>query len=80
VWNSAQYQNPAYDQAFKNFQASVGVDEQKKAAKAIEELLLDDSPTLFPYFFNYLAAHSKKFDGIRLTALGHLFLDKAGQV
>ena len=41
---------------------------------------LEDSPTLFPYFFNYLSAHSKKFAGIGVTAIGHMFLGKAGQV
>ena len=43
-------------------------------------MLLEASPTLFPYFFNYLAGQSKKFTGIRWTALGHMFLYKAGRV
>jgi|tagenome__1003787_1003787.scaffolds.fasta_scaffold20916459_1 peptide/nickel transport system substrate-binding protein len=80
AWNSAQYNSDEYAQLFKNFQAAVGVDAQKTAAKAIEELLLEDSPTLFPYFFNYLSAHTKKFAGIEVTAIGHMFLGKAGQV
>jgi peptide/nickel transport system substrate-binding protein len=80
AWNSAQWNDPAYEQAFKNYQAAVGVDAQKAAAKKIEEICLDASSTLFPYFFNYLSAHSKKFGGIGVTAIGHMFLAKAGRV
>jgi hypothetical protein len=50
------------------------------AAKKIEEICIDESSTLFPYFFNYLSAHSKSFSGIQVTAIGHMFLAKAGRV
>ena len=80
AWNSAQYNSTQYADLFKNFQSAVGVDAQTTAAGEIEKLLLEDSPTLFPYFFNYLSAHSKKFAGIGVTAIGHMFLGKAGQV
>jgi peptide/nickel transport system substrate-binding protein len=80
VWNSSQYASKAYDAAFHAFQASVGVDAQRAAAGNIERILLEDSPILFPYFYNYLSAHSDKFAGIEVTALGHMFLAKAGRV
>ena len=80
VWNSAQYHNPAYDAAFKSYQGSVGVAAQKAAAHTIETMLLEDSPTLFPYFYNYLSAHTKQFANIEATAIGHMFLAKAGRV
>jgi peptide/nickel transport system substrate-binding protein len=80
AWNSAQYSNPEYDQAFRDYQASVGVDAQKEAAGKIEEILLEDSSTLFPYFFNYLSAHSQDFANIGATAIGHMFLGNAGRV
>ncbi|MDQ3859287.1 MAG: ABC transporter substrate-binding protein [Actinomycetota bacterium] len=80
AWNSAQYSSPQYDQAFRNYQASVGVEAQKKAAHEIEMILVEDSPTLFPYFFNYLSAHSKNFANIGVTAIGHMFLGNAGTV
>ncbi len=80
AWNSAQYSNPEYDRGFQNYQASVGVDAQKEAAHAIETLLLEDSPTLFPYFFNYLSAHKKEFANVGVTAIGHMFLGNAGRV
>jgi peptide/nickel transport system substrate-binding protein len=80
AWNSAQYSNPDYDQAFRNYQASVGVDAQKAAAGEIERILLEDSSTLFPYFFNFLSAHTKEFANIGVTAIGHMFLGNAGRV
>ncbi len=80
AWNSAQYSNPEYDKAFENYQASVGVDAQRDAARKIAEILLEDTPTLFPYFFNYLSAHSDQFANIGVTAIGHMFLGNAGRV
>jgi peptide/nickel transport system substrate-binding protein len=80
AWNSAQYSSSQYDRAFRNYQASVGVDAQKQAAHEIETILLEDSPTLFPYFFNYLSAHKKDFANIGVTAIGHMFLGNAGKV
>ena len=80
AWNSAQYSSPDYDQAFKDYRAAIGVDEQKKAADKIEEILLEDSSTLFPYFFNVLSAHSDQFANIGVTAIGHMFLGNAGRV
>ncbi|MDX6593652.1 MAG: peptide/nickel transport system substrate-binding protein [Gaiellales bacterium] len=80
AWNSAQWASAEFDQAFKDYQAAVGVDAQMAAAKKIEEICIDESSTLFPYFFNYLSAHSKSFSGIQVTAIGHMFLAKAGRV
>jgi peptide/nickel transport system substrate-binding protein len=80
AWNSAQYSSQAYDAAFRTYQGSVGVDAQKEAAGEIERILLEDSPTLFPYFFNYLSAHKKDFANIGVTAIGHMFLGNAGRV
>ena len=79
AWNSAQYASDAYMQAFREYQASIGVDAQKRAAGNIERLLMEDSPTLFPYFNNYLSAHNKEFANVGVTAMGHLFLGNAGR-
>ena len=80
AWNSAQYASDEYMQAFHEYQASIGVDAQKQAAKKIEEILVEDSSTLFPYFNNYLSAHKKEFANIGVTAMGHMFLGNAGRV
>ncbi|MBK6871228.1 MAG: hypothetical protein IPG94_07500 [Kineosporiaceae bacterium] len=61
-----------FDAAFKAFQASIGVDAQKKSARAISDILQRDTPLIVPYFYQYLAAHSKKFAGMATTALGQV--------
>jgi peptide/nickel transport system substrate-binding protein len=79
VWNSSQYASKEFDAAFKSFQASVGVDAQKTAAAKITQILQADTPLLVPYFYQYLSAHSKKFTGVQVTALGQMDFTKAGK-
>jgi peptide/nickel transport system substrate-binding protein len=80
VWNSSQYGSSEFDAAFKAFQASIGVDAQKAAARKISDILQKDTPLLVPYFYQYLAAYSKKYAGVQTTALGQIDLSKAGLV
>jgi hypothetical protein len=35
---------------------------------------------VIPYIYNYIAGWSKKYDKIRVSALGQIFLDAAVQV
>jgi peptide/nickel transport system substrate-binding protein len=80
IWNSSQYASKDFDAAFKAFQAAIGVDAQKLAARKISDIMQKDTPMIVPYFYQYLAAHSKKFAGISITALGQLDVSKAGLV
>lgn len=80
VWNSSQYSNPAYDEAFKKFQTAVGVDAQKAACKDIETILVEDTPISVPYFYNYLTGYSKKFTGVYSSGLGQAFFSTTSQV
>ncbi|HET8784582.1 MAG TPA: ABC transporter substrate-binding protein [Candidatus Limnocylindrales bacterium] len=80
VWNSSQYSSKEFDAAFKEFQASIGVDAQKAACKKIETILNEDVPIALPYFYNYLAGSSKKYQGIYSSALGQMFFSSASQV
>ena len=50
------------------------------ACKTIQEILLEDSPVLVPYFYNYISGFSNKFTGVRVSALGQMFLDQAATV
>lgn len=77
VWNSSQYSSADFDAAFKEFQASVGVEAQTAAAGTLETILNEDVPVGLPYFFNYLAGHSNKVSGVRVSALGQMFVEKA---
>jgi peptide/nickel transport system substrate-binding protein len=80
VWNSSQYSSPAFDAAFGEFQAAVGVDAQKAACAKIEKIMNDDVPAGIAYFYNYLSGNSKKFTGVYTCALGQMFLSSASAV
>jgi peptide/nickel transport system substrate-binding protein len=80
VWNSSQYSNPALDEGFTAFQQAVGVDAQIEAAGALQTLLNDEVPIGLPFFYNYLSGHSNGFQGVRVSALGQMFTEKASQV
>jgi peptide/nickel transport system substrate-binding protein len=80
IWNSSQYSSPDFDAAFSEYQAAIDVNAQKAACKKIETILLEDTPIVLPYFYNYITGWSKKYDKIRVSALGQIFLDQAVKV
>jgi peptide/nickel transport system substrate-binding protein len=80
IWNSSQYASPEFDAAFGEFQAAIGVDEQKTACKKIETILNEDVAVALPYWYNYLAGSSKKYSGIYSSALGQMFFSSTSVV
>ncbi|MBA3286884.1 MAG: ABC transporter substrate-binding protein [Acidimicrobiia bacterium] len=80
IWNSSQYSNPDLDAAFSEFQSSVDVEGQKAACKTMETILNDEVPVGLPFFYNFLSGHSTEIQGVRITGLGQMFLDKASRV
>ena len=80
IWNSSQYASSEFDAAFAEFQAAIGVEAQKAACTKIETILNEDVPISLPYFYNYLAGSSKKYQGIYSSALGQMFFSSASQV
>ena len=80
VWNSSQYSSTPFDDAFKQFQSSVGVDAQKAACTKLETILNEDVPVGLPYFYNYLAGNSNKFKGVFSSALGQMSFSATSKV
>lgn len=76
VWNAAHYANPDFDTASKNFIAAISISDQRKYAKQAEQILLNDTPVIFPYFYYYLAAGSKKVQGYYADPEGGVWLSK----
>jgi peptide/nickel transport system substrate-binding protein len=74
AWNAAHFNNPAYDKLSRDFIAAVDLSTQRKLAKQIETLLLDETPIIFAYFYNYLSASQKSVSGTYPTAQGQFFL------
>ena len=80
IWGSSQYSSPEFDAAFAAYQSAIGLEAQTAACKTIEEILVEDTPVVIPYFYNYISGWSTKFADIKVSALGQIFLDKAAQV
>jgi len=79
VWNSSQYADSAFDDAFAKWSAAVSVDDQKSTAAVLQKNLWDNVPVGIPYTINTLGAFNNKFQGIVTTAMGFAFLEGASQ-
>jgi peptide/nickel transport system substrate-binding protein len=73
-WNAARFSNSQYDKLLAQYIASVDLPTQQKIAGQIETLLLDQTPIIYGYFYNYLSAWAKNVGGVYPTAIGHIFL------
>ena len=73
-WNAARFNNATYDALSKEFVAAVDLSTQRRLAKQIELLLLDETPIIYAYFYNYLSASQKNVTGTYPTAQGQFFL------
>jgi peptide/nickel transport system substrate-binding protein len=79
-WNSSQYKSDELDAAILEYQSTAELEGRTAACEKIETILNEDVPAVIPYFYNYIGGHSKSFTGVRLTALGQMFLDQAAAV
>ena len=73
-WNGSNYNSDAFNELFTQYQSAVNVEEQTAAASAIMAQLHEDTPALYPAFFDYLGGHNDSVSNVEMTALGHLLL------
>jgi peptide/nickel transport system substrate-binding protein len=73
-WNAAHFNNSDYDRLSNQYIATVDLTSQKVVAGQIETLLLEQTPIIYAYFYNYLTAEAKNVTGAYPTAIGHIFL------
>jgi peptide/nickel transport system substrate-binding protein len=77
TWNAAHYKNPQYDTLAKQFISTADPSTQQQIAGQIEQMLLDDTPIIFAYFYHYLSATTSKVSGARASAMGQVWVDQA---
>lgn len=77
TWNAAHFKNPHYDALVKQYVKTVDLQSQRDVAGKIERLLLDETPIVYAYFFDWLTPTLKNLSGVEPTATGHLFLQNA---
>jgi peptide/nickel transport system substrate-binding protein len=77
TWNSAHFRNTEYDKLVGAYVAALDLDAQRAAAGKIQRLLLDETPLIFSYFYDFLTATKKGVTGVQPTAMGHLLMAEA---
>ena len=75
AWNAAHFKNADYDRLANQYIATGDLSTQRSIAGQIETLLLDQTPVIYGYFYNYLTASAKNVTGAYPTAVGHIFLN-----
>jgi peptide/nickel transport system substrate-binding protein len=78
TWNAAHFKNPQADKLIAQYIGALDLDSQRAAAKQIQELLLDETPVVIPYFYNFLSAAVPKLKNAVSAATGQFDLSKAG--
>jgi peptide/nickel transport system substrate-binding protein len=78
-WNAPHFKNATFDTLLADYVAAFDLDAQRGVARQIQELLLDETPAIFPYFYFHLAG-SKNVEGVEPTGMGHFDLSRAGFV
>jgi len=74
AWNAARFNNRAYDKLSKQFIAAADLSTQRRLAKQIEFLLLEETPIIYPYFYDGLTATQKNVHGVYPASVAELFL------
>jgi peptide/nickel transport system substrate-binding protein len=76
AWNAAHFKSPEYDQLVADYIKAFDIGGQKAAAGKIQRLLLDETPIIFSYFYQYLTPAKKTVKGIPAVP-NRLFLANA---
>jgi peptide/nickel transport system substrate-binding protein len=77
TWNSAHFANPDYDTLVMSYIGALDLEAQRESASKIQTLLLDETPLIFSYFYDFLTVTKKGTTGVEPTAMGHLMLGQA---
>jgi peptide/nickel transport system substrate-binding protein len=73
-WNAAHFNNAQFDKLVGQYVATADLSTQRSLAGQIQTLLLNETPIVIPYFYNYLTATAKNVSGAYPTVVGHVFL------
>jgi peptide/nickel transport system substrate-binding protein len=73
AWNAARFNNSTYDTLSKEFIAAPDLSTQRRLAGQIEQLLLDETPIIYAYFYDGLIPTQKDITGLYPTPTGQLF-------
>jgi peptide/nickel transport system substrate-binding protein len=76
-WNAAHFKNKTYDGLVKQYVAAVDLQTQKSVAGKIQNLLLQETPIVIPYFIDGLTATASTVHGVNPTSIAAIYLKDA---
>jgi peptide/nickel transport system substrate-binding protein len=77
TWNAAHFKNPQYDSLVKQYVAALDLSTQKSIAGKIENMLLDETPIVYPYWIDGLTASTPNVYGLNPTSIAQIYLNGA---
>jgi peptide/nickel transport system substrate-binding protein len=79
TWNAARFHNKTYDSLVKQYVAALDLQAQKQLAGKIENLLLQETPIVYPYWIDGLTASTPNVSGLNPTSIAQLYLNTASK-
>jgi peptide/nickel transport system substrate-binding protein len=76
-WNAAHFKNSTYDTLVKQYVAAVDLQTQRTLSGKIEQLLLNETPLVIPYFIDGLTATTTSVHGVNPTSISAIYLKGA---
>jgi peptide/nickel transport system substrate-binding protein len=77
TWNAARFHNKEYDGLVKQYVAALDLQAQKQVAGKIQNLLLQETPVVYPYWIDGLTASTPNVGGLNPTSIAQLYLNTA---
>jgi peptide/nickel transport system substrate-binding protein len=77
TFNAAHFKNARYDRLVAEYIGALDPAAQREKAGAIQRLLLDETPLIAAYFYDWLSVTSNEITGVRPTAMAQLYLADA---
>jgi peptide/nickel transport system substrate-binding protein len=76
-WNAARFHNATYDSLVKQYVAALDLSSQRTIAGRLENLLLQETPLVIPYWIDGLTASTSGVGGLNPTSIAQLYLNAA---
>jgi peptide/nickel transport system substrate-binding protein len=73
-FNAAHFNNSEYDRLVASYIAALDRETRRTYAARIQRLLLEETPVIIAYFYDWLSVTAKHLTGVRPTATGQLNL------
>jgi peptide/nickel transport system substrate-binding protein len=73
-WNQSKYSNRRFDSALSSYIAAADLKSQRRYSKILQTILLNDTPVIIAYFYDWIAVGSSRVRGYVPEGLGAIGL------